>query len=72
LLGIDQIAAELMQAEGEPLRSEIHQLVNYISNKEEFPALWKESVVVPLCKKGDKTDCRNYGGMPLLSNLQEN
>jgi len=23
---------------------------------------WKESVIVPIYKKGDKTDCSNYGG----------
>jgi len=27
---------------------------------------WKESVIVPIYKKGHKTDCSNYKGMPLL------
>jgi hypothetical protein len=36
-------------------------------NKEELPHQWKESIVVPTHKKGDKTDCSNYRGISLLS-----
>jgi hypothetical protein len=33
--------------------------IKLIWNKE-LPHQWKESVVVPIHKKGDKTDCSNY------------
>jgi hypothetical protein len=35
--GTDQIQAELIQARGNILRSEIHKIINYIWNKEELP-----------------------------------
>jgi hypothetical protein len=54
--GVDQIQAELIQAGGETLRSEVHKLSKFIWNKEELPHQWKESIVVPIHKKGDKTD----------------
>jgi hypothetical protein len=38
-----------------------------IWNKEELPHQWKESIVVPIDKKGNKTDCSNYRGISLLS-----
>jgi hypothetical protein len=44
--GSDQILAELIQAEGETLQSEIHKLFNYLWNKEELPDQWKESIIV--------------------------
>jgi hypothetical protein len=65
--GIDQIPAELIQAGGETLCSEIHKLIKLIWNKEELPHQWKESIVVPIHKQGDKTDCSNYRVISLLS-----
>jgi hypothetical protein len=35
--------------------------------KSEVPDQWKESIIVPVHKKGDKTDCNNYLGISLLS-----
>jgi hypothetical protein len=52
--GSDQIPAELFQARGNTLRSEIHKLINCIWNKEELPEQWKQSIIVPIYKKGDK------------------
>jgi hypothetical protein len=58
--GVDQIPAELIKAGEETLRSEIHKLIKLIWNKQELPHQWKESVVVPIHKKGHKTHCSNY------------
>jgi hypothetical protein len=65
--GVDQIPAELIQGGGEASRSEVHKYIMLIWNKEELPYQWKESIVVPIHKKGDKTDCSNYQGISLLS-----
>jgi hypothetical protein len=64
--GADQIPAELIQAGGETLRSEIHKL-NTLMWKKELPHQWEESIVVPIHKKGDNIYCSNYRGISLLS-----
>jgi hypothetical protein len=51
--GVDQITAELIQAGEETLRSEIHKHIKLIWNKEELPDRWKESIVVPIHRKGN-------------------
>jgi hypothetical protein len=65
--GIDQIAAELTKAGGRTIHFKIHKIVNSISNQEELPEKWKESIIAPIHKKGDKTHCSNYTGISLLS-----
>jgi hypothetical protein len=41
--------------------------MNSIWNKEELPEEWKESITVPIYKKGDKIDYINFRGISLLS-----
>jgi hypothetical protein len=53
--GSDQILAELIQAGGE-IWSEIHKLIDSIWSEEELPDQWKESSIVPIHKKGNKTN----------------
>jgi hypothetical protein len=65
-LGSDKIPAELIQAGENSLCSEIHKLINFSWNKEGLPEQWKESIIVPIYKKGDKTDCCNCRGISLL------
>ena len=64
--GIDQIPAELIKAGGRTIRCAIHKLIISVWNKEELPEEWKESIIVPIHKKGDKTDCNNNSGISLL------
>jgi hypothetical protein len=63
----DEIPAELIQAEGEMLLSAIHKVINSILDKEEFSDQRKKSIIIPIHKKGDRTDCNNYRGILLLS-----
>jgi hypothetical protein len=55
--GSEQIPADLCQATGEILLFANRRLINSVWNKEELPDQWKESIIVPVHKKGDKTDC---------------
>jgi hypothetical protein len=63
--GTDQIPTELIRA-GDETCFEIHKLICSIWNKEKLPQQWKESIIVPIYKKGDKTDYNNYRGIFLL------
>jgi hypothetical protein len=58
--GTDQIPAELIKAGGSTICSEIHKLINFIWNKEGLTEQWQEPIIVPVYRKGDKTNCRNY------------
>ena len=64
--GVDQIPAELIKAGGRTICYEIHKLIISILNKEKLPSKWKKLIIVPVYKKGDKTDCSNYKGVSLL------
>jgi hypothetical protein len=48
----DEIPAELIQAGGEILLVAIHKHIDLVWNKEELPDPWKESIIVPVHKKG--------------------
>ena len=64
--GIDEIPAKLIKAGGGTICLEIHKLVTSIWKKEKLPEEWKESIIVPIHKKGDKRDCNNYRGISLF------
>jgi hypothetical protein len=49
------------------LHSEIHKLFKLIWNKDELPHQWKGSFIIPVHRKGDKSDCSNHQGISLLS-----
>ena len=65
--GVDQIPSELIKYGGPALITEIHKLVCAIWNQQVIPEEWQEAIIVPIFKKGDKTDCNNYRGILLLS-----
>jgi hypothetical protein len=51
--GTDQIPAELIKAGGETLYSEIHRLTCSVWNKEELLQQWKDTIIVPIYRKGN-------------------
>jgi hypothetical protein len=58
--GSDQIPAELRKTGSETLVSVFHKVMNSIWNQEELCDQWKESLIVPVHKKHDKTDRKNF------------
>jgi len=59
----------MIKTGGRTIRCAIHKLLISVWNKEELPEEWKESIIVPTYKKGDKTDCNNYRGISLLPTM---
>jgi hypothetical protein len=53
--GTDHIPAKMIKTGGKTLYSEIHEPICSVWNKEELPQQWKESIIIPIHKKGDKT-----------------
>ena len=64
--GIGQIPAELIKAGGGTIRCAIYKLLIAIWNKEDLPGEWKELIIAPIHKKGDKIDFNNYRGISVL------
>jgi len=59
----DQIPAEMIKQEVDQFALRSINLLSFIWNKKELAEEWKESVIAPIYKKGDKTDCSNYRGI---------
>jgi len=64
--GINQIPAELIKAGDRTICLEINRLITSICKKEKLPEEWKESIIIPIHKKGDTTNCNNYRDISLL------
>jgi len=69
LPGTDQIPAELIKARGRTICSEIHKHIISIWNKKKLPEERNKLIIVPVYKKGNKTDCSNYRGISLLPTM---
>jgi len=57
----------MREAGGRTIRSEIHEIIICIWNKEELPEEWMRSIILPIFTKVDKTGVSNYKGLSLLS-----
>ena len=65
--GVDQVAAEAIKAGGDVILHRLHSLLRTIWRTEQVPRTWQKAVIVPIHKKGDNQNCKNYRGISLLS-----
>lgn len=63
----DQISNELIKYGGKTLLQEITSLFRKILKAGKVPKEWKQSITIPLFKKGDRKEPSNYRGITLLS-----
>ena len=57
--GSDEITAKMIQAGEEQLVRQIHLLCNKAWNESTIPEEWSKSILVPIPKKGDLSQCTN-------------
>ena len=68
--GTDNIIPELVKQGGRTLKQRIYKLILMIWEKEQLPNEWKEGIICPVYKKGDRLDCTNYRPMLTYSMVQ--
>ena len=61
--GIAGIPAELLKALPEVVMDKLHSVITEGWDNEYIPDDWKTSIIVPIFKKGDLMDCKNYQGI---------
>jgi len=67
--GIDPNPAELITTGCRTIRSAIHKHFKSIWNKQELPMEGRESIILPIYKNSDKTDCSNHRDIFCISNI---
>ena len=67
--GEDGITAEMVKAGGDVLVQEIHSLCKQAWEEGRVPNEWLKSVLIPIPKKGNVTECKNYRTISLLSHI---
>ncbi|KAK9881036.1 hypothetical protein WA026_014379 [Henosepilachna vigintioctopunctata] len=67
--GHNQIPNELLKYGGEILISQITSLSNKILLGQKVPTAWKTSSIIPMFKRGDKKEPKNYTGIYLLDSM---
>ena len=65
--GVDNIPAELIQADGKDVITALATICNNIWQTGEWPTPWTQSLVITLPKKGNPRQCQSYRVMSLIS-----
>ena len=65
--GFDGIKPEFYQINNSTLICIIHKIICQIFNSGVYPINWSKSMIIPLHKKGDASDVKNYRGISLIN-----
>ena len=70
--GKDEITVEMIKGGGDRVADWIWRLCNMAFESCIVPEDWRSAVIVPLYKgKGERTKCKNYRGISLLSVVEK-
>jgi len=64
--GLDEIPASVWKFLSSDVQSTITELINEMIRMDEFPDVLKNAMIVPIHKKGDRCDSKNYRQVSLL------
>ena len=67
--GIENIYSEFLKAGGETMVSILYKLFNLILETGKIPSHFKKALIVVLYKKDDRSECKNYRPISLLSHV---
>uniref|UniRef100_A0A914X6S7 Reverse transcriptase domain-containing protein n=1 Tax=Plectus sambesii TaxID=2011161 RepID=A0A914X6S7_9BILA len=65
--GVDQVTAKMIKAGGDILLQWLHIHLIHIWCLERVPSAWKKAIIMPILKKGNSRECKNYHCISLLS-----
>ena len=65
--GICGITGEMLKAGGDVVVQWLHRIFCVAWGSGTVPANWRKAQIVPVHKKGSRTQCKNYRGISLLS-----
>jgi len=65
--GSENIPPELLKNGGRTLKQKLYKLILMIWNNEQVPQQWKEGIICPVYRNGDRLNCNNYRPITLLN-----
>ena len=69
--GSDRIPVELFQILKDDAVKVLHSICQQTWKSQEWPQDWKQSVFIPIPKKGNPKECSNYRTIALISNTSK-
>ena len=65
--GEDEVTVEMTKSAGPIGMQWLYRLMRIVWKEGIIPKEWQKGIIIPIFKKGDKKDCKNYRGITLLS-----
>ena len=64
---VDSMINEFIKYGGSEVRNKLLKIMNMVFKKGKVPNDYRKTLIKPLHKKGDKSECRNYRSISLVS-----